>query len=145
MKRNAFTLIELIIAVVVLLVVGGVLLKGCAWITAGGSGQGSLIVNPYHNSTAKIQVIRSYAIGAADEISGNVYRIYAKVLEDSDGNVGNEETFEVRDSWLDGNMSSADLFGKMVDNGIFNVKCRGERSGVASAFRGITGVETVEE
>lgn len=145
MRRRGFTLVELVVGIAILLLIISLALSSCGWIAGGCSGgQGSLLVNPWHDSQAKIQVIRSYAMSATDEVSGNVYRIFAKVLEDSDGNTG-EETFEVRDSYLDGNMMSADLFGKLVDNGIFIVDCRGERSGVRSSFRGITAVEKVEE
>ena len=140
MRNRAFTLIELIVVVAVLAMVaigGTALFRGCLGV---GSGQGSLIVNPYHASTAIIKVVKSYSMTSADEVSGNIYRVFCEVEQDSDGNAG-EETMEIRDSWLDGNFMSADLFGKLVDGEMYKVTCRGERSGITSSFRGITSVE----
>lgn len=143
-SRRGFTLIELIIVVVILFILGGALLSGGSCIMGGCSttDQGSLLVNPYHNSTVVFKVLKSYSMASPDGL-GNIYRVFAQIIQDSDGNAGGEETFEIRDSWLDGNMMSADLFGRLQDQHIYEVKCRGERSGVMSSFRGIVSLEHV--
>ncbi len=141
--RKGFTLIELLVAIailgVVVFVAGGAMFRSCA-----ATGQGSILVNPFHESTVVFKVVKSYAIAAPEGVAGSVYRVFAQVLQDTDGNLG-EETFEIRDSWLDGKMMSADLFGKLQDQHTYRANCRGERSGVASSFRGIVSLEHIAE
>lgn len=143
MSKCGFT--ELIVVVVILgvLVGGGCLAcRGC-----GAQLSDNLIVNPFHSSTAKIQVLTTYF--ASNEL-GNIYRVYANVVEDTDGGSG-PETFEIEDSFIDGNYRTADIFGELRSQEqtgrIFEVELRGERSGISGAgsFRQIHGAVEVGE
>lgn len=156
-KNNGFTLITVVGAVIVFSVVVisfGWLIRGCGAVV-----NDNLIVNPLHSSTAKIQVLTGYF--ASNEL-GNIYRIYAKVVEDTDAGVcetGKEhsfikcphETFEIEDSFIDGNYRTADLFGELKSSEqtgkVFEIEMRGERSGISGTgkFRQIHSVTTVGE
>lgn len=159
--RRGFTLIELIIVLFIVGIVLTVLFIGASWLFSGCTAQMSdnLIVNPLHTSHATIKVRTTYAIGSE---LGNIYRVYGEVMEDSDGEpceTGEEhtliecpsETFEISDSFIDGNYRSADLFGELRSHeqtgDMFRVELRGERSGVAGggSFRQIRSVSRVEE
>lgn len=151
-KRNGFTLVELVIIMAVL----GLLSVGGCWVFRGAAAQVSdnLIVNPFHSSTAKIQVLTTYF---GSNGSGNIYRVYAKVVADSDAGACIEEecpheTFEIEDSFIDGNYRTADIFGELKSSEqtkrVFEVELRGERSGVSGtgSFRQIhSAVEVVVE
>lgn len=155
MKRNAVTLIEVILVVVIL----GFLLGGATCVLRGTAAQLSdnLIVNPYHNSTAKIKVLTTYfGTRGNSNISRNIYRVYAQVIWDSDVSPSEPlldnppcETFEVNDSFLDGNYRSSDIFGELKANegSVFDVKLQGERSGISGqgTYRSITSATMVEE
>lgn len=150
LKRRAFTVGNLVVAIVPLLIIFVL----ANWIARGCSSQLSdnIIVNPLHFSTAKIQVLTTYF--ASNEL-GNVYRVYASVVWDSDafGRDGEEpprETFEIEDSFIDGNYRTADLFGELrtaeQTGKIFEIELRGERSGISGtgSFRQIHSVTVVE-
>ena len=132
--------------------VGCVLLLGGKWLYAGCQAKmrDNLIVNPLHSSSAKIQVLTTYF---ASNSARNIYRVYANVVEDSDGGSGHE-TFEIEDSFIDGNYRTADIFGELRSNEksgrIFEVRLRGERSGVVGgggkgSFRQIHGATMLEQ
>ena len=144
MTRKAFTLVELIVVIVLGLIVGGIAISGIRGCTGAGTGQGSLITNPYKSTESRIQVIRA-DMAAANSKDGLIviYRVGTIVL--SGYGAGETETFEIRDSLLDANFSSADLYMRLIEGKIYDVTCRGERSGILSVFRGITSVEEVVE
>lgn len=141
MKRKAFTLTELILVVLILITVTSFALTGASCLMSGGSDQGSLLVNPLHKSTVLIRVVKSYV---AIKEGTHVFRIFAQVLEDSDGDFNLEgESFQITDSWMDGEKKSADIFGRMQDKHTYRVQCRGERSGTISSFRAIVSAEHI--
>lgn len=149
MRKRGFTLIELIIVFVVILVGGSILVIGGCWAIRGCTGQLSdnLIVNPYHSSTAQIKVLGAY-FGSTD--AGNLYRVVGGLVQDSDGGTGTE-TFEVSDSFIDGNFRTADLFGELLlavgTEQVFQMELRGERSGISGggSFRQIHSITRVGE
>lgn len=146
MSRRGFTLVELI---VVLAIVGIVLTAG-SWVLSGCGAQlgDNLIVNPFHTSTAQITVKGTYF--GATEI-GNLYRVVGNVIRDSDGEVigSGTETFEVSDSFIDGNYRTADLFAELHiavgTSQVFEIELRGERSGISGggSFRQIRSVTAI--
>jgi len=155
MKREGFTLVEVIVGVIVIVfvtVLAGWVFRGC-----GAQATDNLIVNPLHSSTAKIQVLTTYFASNPDK---NIYRVYGKVVEDTDAitcGTGEEhtliecpqETFEIEDSFIDGNYRTADLFGELrtaeQTERIFEINLRGERSGVSGtgSFRQIHSVTPI--
>lgn len=149
--RRAFALAKLVLLVVVacvLFIGGSVLARGC-----GARLSEDIIVNPLHSSTAQIKVIGTY-FGSTE--TRNIYRVYGTVLQDSDyatpceSGVCPNETFEIEDSFIDGNYRTADLFGMLTaavgTEKTFQVKMRGERSGIAGtgSFRMIHLVAETE-
>lgn len=139
MKR-AFTLIELIVVVVILFVLGAILVGGCRWACsstpapAGTGGGGGTTI--WSESTARIKVLDTYAAGGE---MGTVYRVIAQTAD------GTNETFQVADSaLLDGQFNSADIFAALrLGKGkgkVFDVRCRGYRSGQWSQFRNIVEI-----
>jgi len=151
MKRKGITLIELVIAIVIIVIFGCILvgsLRGC-----GAQVSDNILVNPLHSSTAKIQVLTTYF---ASNEHGNIYRVYAKVVHDTDGR-GDEayvlprETFEIEDSFIDGFYRTADIFGELKTyegtDKLFEITLRGERSGISGrgSFRQIHGMTAIKE
>lgn len=152
-KRNGFTLVEVIIMSViifVLCVVGIWGIRGC-----GAQLSDNLIVNPLHSSIAKIKVLATYF---ASNETRNIYRVYATVIEDSDGNVCGtgegliecpRETFEIGDSFIDGNYRTADHFGELRSSAqtgrVFEVNLRGERSGVSGSMGTFREIHSITE
>lgn len=146
-RRKGLTLIELIIAAVIGIVALTVLVGGGSWLFSGCRAQVSdnMVINPLHTSTAQITVRGTY-FGATD--GGNLYRVVGNVVQDSDGGSGTE-TFEVSDSFIDGNYRTADQFAELhVAAGtpqVFEIELRGERSGVSGggSFRQIRSVTAI--
>lgn len=152
-KRNGFSLVEVIMAGVILFVlcvVGAVVIRGC-----GAQLSDNLIVNPFHFSTAKIQVLATYF---ASNETRNIYRVYATVIEDSDGSVCGtgegliecpRETFEIGDSFIDGNYRTADHFGELRSSAqtgrVFEVNLRGERSGISGTTGTFREIHSITE
>lgn len=150
MTRKGFTLIELLIVLVIGAVALYVLIGGGSWLLSGCGAQmdDTWVVNPLHTSTVQIRVATTY-FGVGE--LANTYRVYAFVLHDTDefGRDGEEpprETFEISDSFIDGNYRTADLFGELrVAQGtsqMFEIETRGDRSGIAAggSFRQIRSV-----
>jgi len=102
-----------LIIIVIGVLCGGLVLVGGKWLYTGCQAKmgDNLIVNPIHSSSAKIQVLTTYFGSGAK----NIYRVYANVIEDSDGRSGHE-TFEIGDSFIDGNYRTADIFGELRSN-----------------------------
>lgn len=138
--RKGFTL--LVVIILALVIIGGTwVLRGC-----GAQLGDNLIVNPLHSSSARIKVLTTYF---ASNETRNIYRVYATVIEDSDyatpceSGVCPNETFEIEDSFIDGNYRTADIFGELKTSEqtgkIFAIEMRGERSGISGtgSFRQI--------
>lgn len=156
MSRKGFTIVELIIVIVIGAILLTIVVGGGSWLFSGCSAQvgDNLIVNSFHNSTAQITVRGTY-FGATEV--GNLYRVVATVIKDSDyatpceSGVCPTETFEVSDSFIDGNFRTADLFGELhIAVGtlqVFEIELRGERSGVSGggSFRQIRSVTAIGE
>lgn len=152
-RNKGFTLIHAVVIVVIALsmVIGGSwLVHGCGAVV-----NDNIIVNPFHSSTAKIQVLTTYVFGLGE--TSKRYRVYATVMEDSDyatpceSGVCPNETFEIEDSFIDGNYRTADLFGELRSSEqtgkVFEIEMRGERSGISGTgkFRQIHSVTMVGE
>ena len=148
-SRRGFSLIELLAVFVITSIVLTILIGGGSWLLQGCGAQvgDNLIVNPFHTSTAQITVGGTY-FGATD--AGNLYRVVGNLVQDSDGGSG-AETFEISDSFIDGNYRSADLFAELhIAVGtaqVFEVELRGERSGISGggSFRQIRSVTQIRE
>jgi len=133
-NRKAFTLIELL---VVLFILGIVAAIGISVICGGVAGLAS--GGYFEERAATIEVIRLYPIASE---SGTSYRCYAKVLSNPSGdeNLGEETTFEITDSFMKGQLKSADLCGKLREGEVFEVVYYGVRVGWASQFPKIIAV-----
>ncbi len=149
-RRKAFTVIELIICVGLVLFVGAVITGGVlAYKYFSGTSSEVRFVNPLHAAEVTIKPLVGYF--ARDE-GVSTYRVYARVVKDSDNDLLSPdfcETFEISDSLLDNNYRSADIFGSMLANlnEPFEITTRGERSGIAGggSFRQITSAEYTSE
>ena len=130
-NRKAFTLIEVLVVVAIMALLLAVALGGVGKIFVGG--------DYFEERTATIKVLKLYPI-AKD--TGTSYRCYAEVLDNPSGDehLTAKTTFEISDSFLKGQVLSADLFGELREGEVFSITYYGVRSGVLSEFPKIIAI-----
>jgi len=130
-NRKAFTLIEVLVVISIMALLLAIALGGVGKVFVGG--------DYFEERTATIKVLKLYPI-ARD--TGTSYRCYAEVLDNPSGDehLTAKTTFEISDSILKGQVTSADLFGELDEGEVFNITYYGVRSGYLSEFPKIIAI-----
>ena len=140
MKKKALTLTELLIIVALL----GLSISFISALFFGSCSGGPLFTNPYMSSESRIVIVSKEMVGKT-EGGGTFYNIYGYVLSGESGYASDDgfESFEISDSYLDGNLRSRDIYNQLQVKQIYDCTFRGERNGYYSSFRKVTGATYV--
>lgn len=117
MKKKGFTLIELIVVVTCVFVLAAIIVPAVAGMC---------------NKETVTVTVTDKGIKRYDDV--DKYLIYT-----------NETTYQIADSFIDGNWNSSDLYGSIVIGETYTFTTRGYRVGFLSMYPNIIEVEEVDE
>lgn len=117
MKKKGFTLIELIVVVTCVLVLAAIIVPAVAGMC---------------NKETVTVTVTDKGIKRYDDV--DKYLIYT-----------NETTYQIADSFIDGNWNSSDLYGSIVIGKTYIFTTRGYRVGFLSMYPNIIEVKEIDE